>query len=70
MKAIIEIDMDNAAFEVNPDTEVCRILRNLCDVIENDGTDNYALFDSNGNQVGIYRVGNFPVTPNPKGFKG
>lgn len=56
MKCEILIKMDNAAFEL-PEMELCRILRKLHNKIENEGLVNTALYDSNGNRVGIATIG-------------
>jgi hypothetical protein len=56
MKAKIEIQMDNAAFEDNgPASELAHILRDLAKHIENGDTER-ALMDSNGNRVGRFEV--------------
>ena len=65
MKAIIIIEMDNAAFHPVPDTagpaddgngaELARILRQLADTVEVgilEAFDSIPLMDSNGNTVG------------------
>ena len=61
MKAIIEIEMDNAAFEDENNTyEVCRILRKLAAKLELGGElmedCDETLRDINGNNVGYFRV--------------
>ena len=59
MKAVIEIEMDNAAFEQNTH-EVCRILRKLAAKLELGGElmedDAETLRDINGNRVGFFEV--------------
>ena len=60
MKAVIEIDMGNAAFE-EPDAELARILRGIADRLDKEveaGLDlrNLALKDYNGNTVGFFQV--------------
>lgn len=52
MKFVIEIKMDNAAFDTHEPTEVVRILRGLADRIEAVGDMEHALLDINGNRVG------------------
>ena len=61
MKAVIEIEMDNAAFEDEQNThEVCRILRKLAAKLELGGElmedDAETLHDINGNRVGFFEV--------------
>lgn len=55
-KFTVVIDLDNAAFDDTPESEVARILRKLTKDIENDGPfadgDVYVLRDVNGNRVG------------------
>lgn len=58
-KAIIQIDLGNAAFEDFPGVEVGRILRDLADKLENIPLDEdrvIPLHDINGNLVGSLRV--------------
>lgn len=52
MKLRIEIDMDNAAFEDDPQPEVCRILREYIKA----GRLEKVLMDVNGNRVGRAEV--------------
>lgn len=58
MNVRIELRTSNLAFEVHPGNELCRILRDLSQVVltqyETDitGLDGYHLLDSNGNGVG------------------
>lgn len=63
MKIMVEINMDNAAFDAPPDSpgiEVARILRKACDRIERDAPYPFewesALADSNGNRVGCITI--------------
>ena len=63
MKATITIQMDNAAFENENDTngaELGRILRELAENLENGGTlsagEGINLRDTNGNRVGKLEV--------------
>jgi len=56
MRAKIEIEMGNAAFEDDPAPELVRILRKLADDIESSGADTLPLRDINGNRVGIFDV--------------
>lgn len=73
MKMLLEIDLDNAAFESSGQLEVARILRKLAHDIEFGGQlspNSIGLFDINGNKCGVCRVGHFPTEPIPPGFKG
>lgn len=61
MKALIEVRMDNAAFEDMPGMELGRILRDLAKHVEHaDGKirsqDGRRLMDSNGNHVGCLHI--------------
>ncbi len=56
MMATITVEMDNAAFEKRPATELARILRRLAKRIEQDGEDDCVLMDINGNSVGRFKV--------------
>ena len=56
MEATINLNMDNAAFDGQPEIETARLLRQLADNIEIDGCSNQSIFDYNGNKVGSYRV--------------
>jgi hypothetical protein len=61
MKAIIEIKMDNAAFEAAPKVELHRILRQLSGNVLNEGGvhrvgDSIAAIDINGNTVGKLEI--------------
>lgn len=55
MKATIQIQMDNAAFDDEPATELARILRKLAEKIEQ-GSDRENLRDHNGNRVGEFLI--------------
>jgi len=57
MKAKIEINMDNAAFEDPTDGELGRILHDLADKIAY-SIPNYSinLRDVNGNTVGVFKI--------------
>lgn len=57
MYAQIKIEMDNAAFEDQPATELGRILRELAAHIE-DGGEGKFLMDLNGNKVGVFMLRN------------
>ena len=55
MKARIEIEMDNAAFENGNGYELARILRGAADRVEDcefAAPDSMPVFDTNGNLVG------------------
>ena len=60
MKLLIEMDMDNAAFEGNPGWEASRILRrrlaNIESIDANDAGIVFPLMDVNGNRVGQISV--------------
>lgn len=63
MKAQIEVQMDNAAFERMPGDELARILREVARRVEHDSLHlhaavrhEYNLFDVNGNKVGFLVV--------------
>ncbi len=57
MKARIEIQMDNAAFdEMGHASELGRILRELAHEIETNGETGCPLHDINGNTVGKFEV--------------
>lgn len=54
---VVEINMENAAFDDEPMTEVARILRDLATKCETGACrDNGDLRDINGNTVGVYNV--------------
>jgi len=55
MKCVIEIDMDNAAFEEDGSIELSRILGDLTSYVESVGIINTSIRDSNGNTVGTMR---------------
>lgn len=57
MKVKIEICCDNAAFEVDPATEVKRILDRLTLRLMVNGLEPCSLADVNGNKVGTLKVG-------------
>lgn len=48
----LKIETGNAAFEDGAELEVARILRDLADEFEMDGSMSRNLYDSNGNKVG------------------
>lgn len=52
----LEIDTDNAAFDVNVFREVAHLLRVAAVEVEK-GADFGQLRDANGNKVGVYRLG-------------
>lgn len=52
----IAIQMDNAAFDDEPEVEVARILREAAKRFERDGIASHPLFDVNGNKVGGVEV--------------
>ena len=52
----ITIQMDNAAFEDTPMSEVARILRRYARAIEEYGEPNVTFHDLNGNTVGNAKV--------------
>ena len=56
MKLVIEIEMDNAAFDTGPEDEVGVILRNYCDNLLGFGDLDKVLRDTNGNTVGFAGV--------------
>lgn len=55
MKFKCEIDMNNAAFEDNPNFELSRILRSIAQETVCDCTSG-TIRDSNGNKVGGYSI--------------
>ena len=55
MKAVIEIEMDNAAFEDSPASELARILRAIAAKVANGETEIVAR-DINGNSVGSLEI--------------
>jgi hypothetical protein len=55
MKATIEIQIDNAAFEECPASELVRILEETIKRIKA-GYDYVALMDINGNKVGEFKI--------------
>lgn len=56
MKLMIEIRMENAAFENDPSGEVSRILRTVVQRVDFRGDNEAKLRDSNGNTCGWARV--------------
>jgi hypothetical protein len=61
MKLIVEIQMENAAFDPVNGGEAAHILSDLADAISDrdlDCTDKGRVMDSNGNSVGKWRVVN------------
>lgn len=61
MKAVIKVQMDNAAFdeEEGKTVELARILRKLADRLEEEMPDyfvGHSLYDTNGNQVGELNI--------------
>ena len=56
---VITIESGNAAFSPDPSFELARILRDLADRVERDGSvpDGLPLRDVNGNTVGRVRAG-------------
>lgn len=52
----IHIDLDNAAFEYNPELEVARILRRIADRVSREGLEDHPnkLIDINGNTTGTF----------------
>lgn len=56
MKAKITVDLDNAAFEGEPATELARILHDTAQRLEDDDLPPWRLRDSNGNAVGWFSV--------------
>ena len=59
MKLVIEIEMNNAAFEEEDGrTEAARILRLLAEDLETGSRTRMGLYDINGNTVGTARIDN------------
>lgn len=59
MRLIIEIEMENAAFEYEPATEAARILRRLAERMVSEGIGAFSLVklrDVDGNHVGFAKV--------------
>lgn len=56
MRLLLEVKMDNAAFEVDTEFEAARILRGYADDIIDRGLREMTLYDVNGNNVGRARV--------------
>jgi len=69
VKLLIEMDMDNAAFEGNPGWEAARILRrrlvNIETINANDAGTVFPLMDANGNRVGQITVLSDDPAPAP-----
>jgi hypothetical protein len=55
MKFTCEIEMDNAAFEDAPATELARIMRKIVDYVKQ-GSEGDDLRDINGNKVGRFAI--------------
>lgn len=55
MKCTIKIDMDNAAFDETPATELARILRDIAEQVE-EGLTMLVIQDVNGNDCGKFKV--------------
>lgn len=53
MQLVITINMDNAAFDDNPEAEAANILAGLLDHYQQYQTLDLKLYDSNGNKVGV-----------------
>lgn len=59
MKALVVIDMDNAAFDELPGCELSSILATLAERVahHNDRSEHHInLYDSNGNKVGYFET--------------
>jgi len=48
----INIEMDNAAFDADPQAELARILHDLADRMADGINDVTRIFDANGNRIG------------------
>ena len=48
----IEFTVENDAFHNDESAEVIRILKDLCNKIEERGLDHFEIFDINGNHIG------------------
>lgn len=55
MRAVLTVEMDNAAFEADPRSELARILRELAKRVQAGAGDPIPVFDLNGNRVGELR---------------
>jgi hypothetical protein len=55
MKAVIKIQMDNAAFD-ELETELARILTEAANRLTNGSQTTFGLYDINGNKVGELKV--------------
>lgn len=51
-RMVINIEMDNAAFDIDPHAEVARILHDLADRMADGINDVTRIFDANGNRIG------------------
>jgi hypothetical protein len=56
MKAIIQVEMDNAIFRDAPASELARILRNIAKRVEENGEGEITIRDINGNRCGYFQV--------------
>ena len=56
MDAKITVNMDNAAFDGRPASQLARILRKLAKRIEDTGCDYAPIMDENGNKVGEFII--------------
>jgi hypothetical protein len=56
MKAVIVINMENAAFDDAPASELARILRDTAKRIQENGDGEITLRDINGNTVGYFTI--------------
>lgn len=56
MRFLLEVKMDNAAFDEEPQWELARILRGVADDVTDRGRFDMALYDINGNAVGRARM--------------
>lgn len=55
MKATITIEMDNAAFENRPASELARILKDITLRVKQ-GDSDFSVHDINGNTVGSFNI--------------
>lgn len=51
-RLFVHIEMDNADFDENPQSELARIFRDLADRMENGISDVTLIRDRNGNRIG------------------
>ena len=56
MRFTCEIDMDNAAFDDTPATELARILEAIAERARDDGQTEDRVHDYNGNTVGQWEI--------------